>query len=161
MRVAGVDPSSSIAGLAIIDGPEIVEVAAWIPPTGKVGRGDLLMDYHDSLLEWISARSPELAVVLSSASFQQSKKTIKILSEFEGVSKLALRRANVPTIALTDTDTRHLAFQLGGRSTKEQGHAALDKAYPDAKWGQGKAVLDKKDAVIAALAGVPALHRST
>jgi Holliday junction resolvasome RuvABC endonuclease subunit len=158
VRVLGVDPSSSSTGLALVDGERLVDSAVW-KPTSKMTRPDALLDYEDSLSEWLVVGPFDLAVV-EELSVTRGWKTVRALAHFEAVTYVALARRRIPMITIKPGAARNWVLEMDITSSKEEVHAEVKRRWPDLRLprvDQGGG--DVADAYVMALAGPEALRR--
>lgn len=160
MRVVGVDPSSSSSGLTYLVDGALIGKAVW-KPTPKMTRPAALMDYEDSLREWLRSikarlkpgQEIDLAVVAQLANIR-GMKVVRALAQFEGATYIAIERQKIPILTVTDAMARHTVLGLPITSSKADAHIAVREQFPDLRWSPVKqGGEDEIDSFVVAKAG--------
>lgn len=136
MRYAGIDPSSSKCGIAVIelsgDAVDIVDLQTW-DVRGHKGKWR-----QDEIPEKLKAFTKNLAVYLMAQrvgnaavellSVQHNMDTVRKIAYFEGAALLACSEAGIPVESMRTTQARKRVFGKGN-AKKEEVRALLEKRF--------------------------------
>lgn len=161
MRVLGVDPSSTICGMAVIEGGIwLHDTDIWRKDATKSGAWNL-NNYFEWLAEHIrslsaSGHESDMACV-EFLSVQQNAQTTRKVSHFQAASVLACKQEGLMVVEARPSSARKEALGAGwGNRSKEDVFDEVRRRFPDHTFRpkhKDKGGMDETDAVVLALAG--------
>jgi Holliday junction resolvasome RuvABC endonuclease subunit len=155
LRILGIDPSSTICGIAVIDTPDkIVKVAHWARDKNK-SHPQGMADYHDWLTRHIIFSKSHMAVIEMSAYSPGGKgnfQAVQAVSFYQAVSVLCCKLNGLVVIETRATSARKAALGNGGLS-KDDTWGIMRERYPNLFSAKNGGGLDEMDALVLALAG--------
>lgn len=157
MRVAGIDPSSSNCGVALVVDGKLESTDVWkkdkneSPPEG-------LWSYFIWLWAWLIANQPDMACV-EFLSVEKNAETTRKISHYQAVSALACKLRGIVVVESRVTTARKHALGKGNLS-KEDAWKQLKEKRPHHQFKAAKSGgYDEADAAVLAIAG-PAVAES-
>lgn len=153
MKLVGIDPSSSVCGLALMEDGQLLRTDAWKRPK-KGSAPDRLLDCFTYMVSWIMVYRPDMAAI-ESLSVERNAKTTRVVSHYQSCCTLACKYMGLIVIEGRVSSARAIALGNGGLS-KEKAHEEVRKRFPDHDFGRDDARMDRTDATVLAMAG-PAL----
>lgn len=157
MRIAGIDPSSSICGVALIEDGRLVRTDAWKRPK-RGSAPERMYECYLWMVTWLTAYRPDMAVI-EFLSVERNAKTTRVVSHYQAACTLACKAVGLIVIEARVSTARADALGNGGLS-KEKAFEEVRKMFPDHDFGRDDARWDKADAVVLAVAGPRAAERS-
>jgi Holliday junction resolvasome RuvABC endonuclease subunit len=150
MRVLGVDPSSSICGVALVEDGILLEIDAWHRP--KNGSApERLLAYQEWFTAWTMVRHPHIACI-EFLSVERNAQTTRVISHYQAVSAVVCKKQGMLIVEARVTSARKAALGDGSLS-KEKAFALIKQRFPEYDFGRiDKGGGDKSDAVVLALA---------
>jgi Holliday junction resolvasome RuvABC endonuclease subunit len=154
---AGIDiGSAKYSALAIAENGVPEEVMAWEPDDAKDSDSVRLESFYNWVFFRLKLFRPHAVSVEHVAGFQ-NRHVIQVLSQFEGVAKLAAKKSGAIVINPPASQSRAAALPVKGNCKKEVAWQAIRKMYPDFDFGRANSGgMDKGDAMTHAIA-VPIL----
>lgn len=154
MRVLGIDPSSAICGVALLnhkgEKPQIEHTWTWHKNKSKSSPWNLA-DYYEWLTH-ICAFDIDMACV-EFLSVERNAQTTRKVSHYQAVSALACKQNGLMVIEARVSSARKEALGRGDLP-KEAAWQAVKKLYPDWEFQRAdRGGYDEADAVVLALAG--------
>ncbi len=157
MKIAGIDPSSSCTGVAIIENDNLISTDAWYKPKNK-SSPDRLVDFFLWMQHWLSYNSPDVAVV-EFLSVVRNAEATRVISHYQSISVLVCKLRNILVIEARVTSARKAALGKGNLS-KEDSYKMIKKMYPLHTFkGPKSGGSDETDSVVLALAGLSLAER--
>jgi Holliday junction resolvasome RuvABC endonuclease subunit len=155
MRILGIDPSSTICGLAVIDTPyEIVAVEHWERnKTRSHPQG--MADYFHFLAIFIYTHKPQMAVIEMSAFSAGSKGNFlasQAVAFYQAVSAVCCKLNGLMVVETRVTSARKAALGNGAMS-KNEVWKMMTERHPHLFAPKVRGGLDECDALVLALAG--------
>ena len=152
MKIAGVDPSSSITGVALVENDQLVLTDAWHrPKTGSPS--ERLTTYFLWLQNWLSYSKPDIAVI-EYLSVTRNAEATRVISHYQAASAIACKLRGLLVVEARVTSARKASLGKGNMS-KEEAYKKVKSLYPDENWGTIKnGGADRADALILALGGI-------
>jgi len=152
----GVDPSSSVTGLAVAIDDELTHTEVFrADPKIDIERN--MAAFRDRLIQmWFEFGTVDI-VVVEKVSVQWNVNTIRKIAYFEAVAMLRGADAGCAVIPVQATRARKTVLGSGGLS-KEVCYGMMKEMFPHRVWlGPKEGGMDETDAAVLALAG-PALR---
>lgn len=163
MRIVGIDPSSTLSGVALCDDQRLIDTWVW-QKDAKASPPQNLADYYHWLVRLLLTgqteptdshqmkRIADMAVV-ESLSVERNAKVTRIVSHYQAISVLAAKNAGLVVIETRAKTARRLVLG-NGNMPKEQVHKEIKKMFKDHRFrARSSGGLDETDAVTLALAG--------
>jgi crossover junction endodeoxyribonuclease RuvC len=151
MKIAGIDPSSSITGVALVENNNLLLTDAWYKPKNG-SSSDRLVDYFLWLQSWLSANKPDI-VVIEFLSVVRNAEAVRVISHYQAASALVCKLRGLLIIEGRVTSARKAALGKGNMS-KEEAYKKVKAMYPSHNWGRiNDGGADRADALVLALAG--------
>lgn len=158
MKIIGIDPSSSICGIAIVDSPDtIVKVEHWKRDKAR-SHPQGMQDYFDWLGTRLVFTKPHMAVIEMGAygnAGPGSKGNFQVaqtVAFYQAVSVLACKINGLVVIESRASSARKATLG-NGRLSKDETWETMRKRYPDLFSAKTSGGLDECDALVLALAG--------
>lgn len=166
MRVIGIDPSSSLSGVALIEhkyrdevGQQLFWTKTWSKDKSKSAPENLYAYFRwlkDEALVQTDPKSPYLLPVADMAcveflSVTRNAQTSRVVSHYQAASVLACKELGMTVIEARVSSARKEA--LGKNVDKETAHAKVKEMYPEHKFkSKTTGGMDETDAIVLALA---------
>lgn len=151
MRVLGIDPSSTLCGLALVVDGDLVDTWTWKKQEGKSGPWNLY-DYFTFVMRVADASRPQMAVV-ESLSVERNAVTARKVSHYQAASVLACKEMGIMTVEARVSSARKEALGRGNMS-KDEAFQAIKKMFPKHKFkAKTSGGYDETDATVLAVAG--------
>lgn len=153
MRVAGVDPSSSSAGFALVVDGRILVTDVWRPEKHRSPQLCLL-DYFQYIYEELYEHTPDL-LVIEIIAFTTSMTTTRILSRYEAMAILAAKQLGITVKEHRVSEARAIVFG-NGSIKKRDAYNRMVAEHSYHKFGKpnkAEGGEDEADAAAMALAG--------
>lgn len=152
MKILGIDPSSSVCGVALVENNDIIKTDCWYKPEGG-SSSDRLVDYFIWLQSWLSANEPDIAVI-EYLSVVRNAEATRVISHYQAISALVCKLRGLMVIEARVTSARKAALGKGNLSKKDS-FALIKKRFPEHDWGRiDNGGGDRTDATVLALAGI-------
>jgi Holliday junction resolvasome RuvABC endonuclease subunit len=149
LKVAGIDPSSSVCGVAITEDEKLLLTDAWFKPKNK-SAPERLVDYFIWLQSWLTANEPDIAVV-EFLSVERNAESTRMVSHYQAISVLVCKLRGRMVIEARVTSARKVALGRGNMK-KEEVYTDIKKKYPQHKFrGFKSGGADETDAVVLSL----------
>lgn len=157
MKIAGVDPSSSVCGVALVEDNNLLITDAWVKDKTK-SHPENLVGYFIWLQNWLSANEPDVAVI-EFLSVTRNAEAARVIAFYQGVSALVCKLRGLLVIEARATSARKASLGKGNLSKKEC-FALIKKKYPDHVFKRfDSSGADETDATILALGGISLAER--
>lgn len=157
MRILGVDPGLSTAGLGLIetDGKGSAKAIDWlvIKTAPTLALPDRLLELSKDLEEFLAEAKPEIAVV-EQLFFATNKRTAMDVSQARGVIVVTLKKAGIEVLSATPMQLK-TAITGDGQADKKQMQAMVKRILNLAETPEPA---DAADALALALFGAYALR---
>ena len=151
MRVIGIDPSSSVCGVAVCDGEELLWTDIWKKTAHKSDAWNLY-DYF----RWLSAKLTESEAHMACVEFlrvDRNVQAVRMISHYQAVSALASKMSGMVVIEAHVKTARKEALGRGDYS-KDQAWDIVKKRFSDHTFhAKNSGGTDEADAIVLALAG--------
>lgn len=160
MRVMGIDPSSSICGVAIIDTPDQIRlVDHWKRNTAR-SHPQGFHDYFNWLGKQIYDEKPVMAVIEfhSYSGPKSNAQATQAVSFYQAISALCCKLNGLVVIESRATSARKAALGNGSLA-KDEVWKIMRERYPDLFSPKTTGGLDECDALVLALAGPTVAER--
>lgn len=154
MRIAGIDPSSTYCGLAIVDTPDtIVKVTHWTRDK-KRSHPQGFVDYYQWLGSQLIFAKAQMAVIefVSYTGPKSNAQGIQAVAFYQAISALCSKVQGLVVIESRATSARKAALGDGSLS-KDKAWEIMRRRYPDLFAPKTKGGADEMDALVLALAG--------
>lgn len=169
-RVIGIDASSSMTGVALVEGDDLIDTWVWEKDKSKSGIWNLNSYFRwlrDLLVEsWEEPRGKVgLAMRANMACIEyltvsQNAQTTRVLSHYQAASVLACKEVGVTVIEGRVSSARREALGRGNMS-KDECWNEIRRRYPDYRFRpKTRGGMDETDAIVLALAGPGLVERS-
>ncbi len=159
MRILGVDPGLSTAGLGLIesDGKGTLKALDWlvIKTLPTLSLPDRLLELGTDLEEFLKEAKPDLAVV-EELFFSTNKRTAMDVSQARGVILFTLKKSGIPVMSATPLQLK-TAITGDGQADKKQMQAMVKRTL---KLDEIPEPADAADALALALYGAFTLRGS-
>jgi Holliday junction resolvasome RuvABC endonuclease subunit len=157
LRLIGIDPSSKICGIAVIDTPDtIVKVAHW--------KRDIKKSHPQGFVDWyqwlgwcLMRFEPQMAVI-EMLSVERNANSAKAVAYYQAISALCCKQRGLVVIESRVSSARKAALGNGGLS-KDEAWEIMRKRYPDLFAPKAQGGTDEMDALVLALAGPTVVER--
>jgi Holliday junction resolvasome RuvABC endonuclease subunit len=155
MKVLGLDPSSSLCGVALLQERELLRTWTWEKTKSKSDAWNL-NDYYEWLTKTI--QNPFGGVISPMACVEflkvtRNAETTRKVSHYQAASVLACKQQGLVVIEASVSQARKEALGNGGLS-KEDAFAMVKKLFPDHKFKRAdKGGMDESDAIVLGIAG--------
>lgn len=155
MKIFGIDPSSTLGGVALLEDKELLRTWTWEKTKSKSPAWNL-NDYYEWLLRVIT--NPFGGVIAPMACVEFLKVTrnaeaTRKISHFQAASVIACKQAGIVVIEASVSQARKETLGNGGLS-KEDAFVLVKKLYPDHKFKTVKrGGMDESDAIVLGVAG--------
>lgn len=151
MRIVGIDPSSTCAGIALVVDGEPTMLAAWDRPKNGSSAARLT-EYFVWLRGWVSMNKPDLACV-EFLSVERNAQTTRVVSHYQAASVIACKLKGVVVVEARVSSARK-AVLGDGSLAKEVVFEKMRIRYPALEFGRfAHGGGDRADALVLALAG--------
>src|SRR5215469_13753207 len=90
MLIAGIDPSSTCCGVAVVEDGCILRTGAWHKPKTRQSDSEYLVDYFTWLQGWLSEVTPDV-VVIEFLSVVRNMNAVRKISHYQAVSALTCK----------------------------------------------------------------------
>lgn len=154
MRVLGIDPSSTLCGIALVNDDQLIKTWIW-EKTGSKSAAWNLADYYDFLLD-ISRNKFGPVAPMACVEFlrvDRNVQAVRKISHFQAVSVLACKHAGLMVVEAHVRTARKHALGRGDYA-KDEAFKRVKKLFPDHDFRRAdKGGLDESDAIVLALAG--------
>jgi crossover junction endodeoxyribonuclease RuvC len=151
LKIAGIDPSSSCCGVALLENNNLLLTDAWLKTKNK-SSSENLVDYFVWLQNWLAYNKPDVAIIEFLSVVRNAEATRKI-AHYQAISSLVCKLRGMMVIEARATSARKAALGKGNLSKREC-FDQIKKKFPDHKFkrfdGSGA---DETDATVLALAG--------
>lgn len=152
MRIGGIDPSSSICGVAVVVDGELTKSTHWKRQKGG-SDPQRLYEYFIWLMAWLVSETPLDIVVVESLSVTQGADVTRKISHYQAVSVLCCKLRGITVIEARVSEARKHALGKGNYS-KEEAWAMMRIKYDKHSFALAKSGgYDEADAGVLALAG--------
>lgn len=157
MKIAGIDPSSSCTGVALVEDKSLLLTDAWHKP--KTGSApDRLVNYFLWIQNWLAVNEPDI-VAIEFLSVVRNAEATRIISHYQAISALACKLRGILVIEARVTSARKAALGRGDMS-KEESYKKIKEMYPLEEWGRiNNGGADRADATVLALAALEIAER--
>jgi Holliday junction resolvasome RuvABC endonuclease subunit len=158
MRVLGVDPSSTLCGLAVADRNVLQEIHYWKPADEKDSQEARLYQWFTFLDDYIMNIKPDL-VAFEQVQSARNMNTIRALARFEAAAIILAKDYGAIAMPVSVSTGRKIVLGRGNID-KEDAYIELKKRYPEFTWlAKTRGGMDQSDATVMALAGPTVLER--
>ena len=155
MKVLGIDPSSSVSSLALVEGKELLKTWLWVKDKSKSDAQNLFNYY-----EWVKrvVNNPFGGTIAPMACVEflrvtRNAEASRKISHYQAASVIACKESGIVIIEAAATSARKEALGKGNLS-KEEVHAAIKAMFPDFKFkASNRGGMDETDATVLGLAG--------
>lgn len=152
MLIVGIDPSSSICGVALVENQKLLLTDAWFKDKNKSSSENLVF-YFIWLQSWLSANKPDIAVIEFLSVVRNAEATRKI-AHYQAISNVVCKLRGMLVIEARATSARKAALGKGNLSKKEC-FETIKKKYPDHLFKRfDSSGADETDACVLALGGI-------
>ena len=149
MKIVGIDPSSSVCGVAITEDKNLLLTDAWKKDKSK-SYSENLVSYFIWLQSFIGYYGPDIAIIEFLSVVRNAEATRKI-AHFQSISSLVCKLKGLMVIEARATSARKAALGRGNMSKKEC-FEVIKKMYPDHKFQRfDTSGADETDAVVLSL----------
>lgn len=149
MKIVGIDPSSSVCGLAVIENNDLLITDAWFKDENK-SSSENLVSYFTWLQVFLSANKPDIAIIEFLSVVRNAEATRKI-AHFQAISSLVCKLRGLLVIEARVTSARKASLGKGNLSKREC-FDLIKKKFPDHKFNRfDRSGSDETDAVVLAL----------
>jgi Holliday junction resolvasome RuvABC endonuclease subunit len=157
MRIIGVDPSSTVCGIAVVDTPRtVVAVDHWERDRNS-SHPERLVSYYNWLQARLLTHQPDMAVVEMLGVERNAIATRKI-SYYQGVSALTCKLSGLMVIEARVSTVRKIVLGNGNMS-KDEAWSTMRAMHPNLFSAKNAGGADEMDALVLALAGISAAER--
>lgn len=155
MRVLGIDPSSSLTGVALVNDGRLVKTWIWEKTKSKSDAWNLA-DYYDFLLELSKSRFGGPIAPMACVEFlrvDRNVQAVRKISHFQAVSVLACKHSGLLVVEAHVRTARKHALGRGDYA-KDEAFKRVKKMFPEHQFRRAdKGGMDESDAIVLALAG--------
>jgi|ERR1700722_2404657 len=152
MKIAGVDPSSSVCGVALTEDQKLLLTDAWFKDKNK-SSSENLVGYFLWLQNWLASTAPDVAVIEFLSVVRNAEATRKI-AHYQAISSCVCKLRGLMVIEARATSARKASLGRGNLSKKEC-FEIIKKKYPDHKFKRfDSSGADETDAVVLSIGGI-------
>lgn len=157
MKIVGIDPSSSICGVALIEDNNLLFTDAWFKDKNK-SHPDRLVEYFIWLQTWLSINEPDIAVI-EFLSVTRNAEATRVIAFYQAVSALVCKLRGILVVEARVTSARKATLGKGNMA-KEDVYKEMKKRYPNNEWKSfTKGGADEADALVMALSYMSLVER--
>lgn len=157
LRIVGVDPSSSVCGVALVEDGRLLRTDAWKRPK-RGSAPERLLDCYLWMVAWILVYRPDMAVI-EFLSVERNAKTTRVVSHYQAACTLACKATGLIVIEARVSSARAAALGNGSLS-KEDAFKLIREMFPDHDFGRDDARFDRADATVLGVAGPRVAERA-